>query len=69
MIKDEILKRLKSKVVWMGIISYVLPILGHIGLYEKIGITQDQVKYIVDIFIGLLVTFGLLNNPKDSKNF
>lgn len=66
---NEILKRLKSKVVWIGIISYILPILGHIGLYDKIGISQDQVKYLIDIIIGLLVTFGLLNNPKDSENF
>lgn len=65
MTKKEILFRLRSKVFWLGVISFILPILGHIGFYEKAGITADEFKYLIDIIFGMLVSFGLLDNPGD----
>lgn len=63
------MNRLKSKVVWISIASLVILIFGELGLFQKISITQDTFKIIIDSILSILVLFGVLNNPTDSENF
>ena len=61
--------RWKSKVVWAAILATMLTLLGNLGLYEAIGITQEPLQNVVDAVLALLVAFGVLNNPTDKNNF
>lgn len=62
------MKRYKSKTVWTSTLSLVLIILGNLGLYKKIGITQENMKIIVDSGLSILVILGILNDPtKENK--
>jgi len=63
------MNRLKSKVVWISIASLVMLIFGELGLFQKMGITQDTFKIVIESILSLLVLFGVLNNPTDSENF
>ncbi len=61
--------RWKSKVVWASILATVLTLLGNLGLYEAIGVTQEPLQHVVDAILALLVAFGVLNNPTDARHF
>jgi len=63
------MNRLKSKVVWISIASLVMLIFGELGLFQKMDITQDTFKIVIESILSLLVLFGVLNNPTDSENF
>jgi len=67
--KSSIQNRLKSKVVWMSIATSILLIIGNLGLYKKIGITEDATRAIVNSILEMLTVVGILNNPKDSEKF
>lgn len=67
--KKIIGNRWKSKVVWTSSFSLLLIILGSLGLYEKIGITEDKAKAIADSVLVLLGIFGVINDPTNSKGF
>jgi uncharacterized membrane protein len=62
-------KRIRSKVVWGAVAALVLILIGNLGLYEKIGITQKEISLIIDAILSILVMFGILNNPTDKQNF
>jgi len=62
-------ERLRSKVLWMGVISLVMMIMGNYGLYDYIGMTSDVFKSVADLVLGLLVIVGVVNNPKDGENW
>ncbi len=61
--------RWKSKVVWASILATLLTLVGNLGLYEVIGVTQEPVQHLVDAVLALLVAFGVLNNPTDAAHF
>lgn len=61
--------RWKSKVVWASILATLLTLMGNLGLYEAIGITQEPLQNVVDAVLALLVAFGVLNNPTDPQHF
>lgn len=61
--------RLRSKVVWASILGIILSMLGNLGLYKAMGITQEPVQHVVDAVLALLAAFGVLNNPTDAKHF
>ena len=61
--------RWKSKVVWASIFATILTLLGNLGLYEAIGITQEPFQHVIDAVLALLVAFGVLNNPTDPQHF
>lgn len=67
--KDTTRNRLKSKVVWVSISATILMLIGHLGLYKKVGITEDSLKLIIDAILNILVIAGILNNPSDSEEF
>ena len=61
--------RFTSKVVWLSVISMILLILDRFGVYEKIGITQDSIRIIIDGVLCILVLFGVLNDPNNAEGF
>lgn len=61
--------RWKSKVTWAGIAATLLILLGQVGLYDVMGITQEWAQTVVDMVLSLLVAFGVLNNPTDAEHF
>lgn len=63
------MNRLKSKVVWVSVISLVLLILNTAGVFDKIGMSETSIKVITDSILSILVLFGILNSPTDPNNF
>lgn len=61
--------RFKSPVVWVNVITALLVLLGHLGLYEKFGIDKTAIQYIFDTFVLILNLFGFLNNPTTKNLF
>lgn len=66
---NKTVNRWKSKIVWSSSFALILIILGSLGLYEKIGITEDKAKAIADSVLVLLGIFGVINDPTNSKGF
>ena len=61
--------RLKSKAVWISIASFVIFVLVQFGILEKVGLSEDTFKYMIDTILSILVVLGILNNPTDKNNF
>ena len=61
--------RWKSKVTWAGLAATLLILLGQLGLYDALNITQSWAQTVVDLILSLMVAFGVLNNPTDKENF
>lgn len=61
--------RLKSKIVWTTSLSLILLVVGELGLWNKIGIEESNVKIIIDSILSILVMFGILNNPTNEDRF
>lgn len=62
--KKEILKRLKSKIVWIAVLSQVLLIV----MLIKPEIA-NEVKVVSMAIIEIVSLFGFLNNPSDKEGF
>ena len=62
--KKEIVKRLKSKVVWLAVLSQVLLVV----MLVKPEIA-NEVKIIAMAVIEIVSLFGFLNNPSDKEGF
>lgn len=60
--------RFKSWALWAGIAGGVWLILSALGVPEKIGMTNETFKTIVDAVGTILTLLGIVNNPTDSKN-
>jgi phi LC3 family holin len=56
--------RLKSKFVWVAILSQVIIILNVFG-FKDVG----TVETVVGSILSILVIIGVLNNPTDSNHF
>jgi uncharacterized membrane protein len=65
--KGTLQNRLKSKVLWIGLTSALLLLLGEWGLYETIGIKQEVIQHTIDFILLVLTGFGIINSP-DNKN-
>jgi len=62
--KKEILKRLRSKIVWVAVLSQVLLIV----MLIKPEIA-NEVKIVAMAIIEIVSLFGFLNNPSDKEGF
>ena len=62
--KNEIVKRLKSKVVWLAVVAQVVLIVAYFSPE-----VSETVKGIATPFIEILTLFGILNNPTDRGSF
>ena len=62
--REDIKKRLRSKVVWLSVLAQVLVI---------VAIVHPEIRGTVEIIsvalLEILTAFGVLNNPKDRGNF
>ena len=62
--REDIKKRLTSKVVWLSVLAQVLVI---------VAIVHPEIRGTVEIIsvalLEILTAFGVLNNPKDRVNF
>lgn len=61
----NILSRFKSWAVWLSIGALVI-----FCAKEFVGVDiSDTVNGLLDVLLPLLVAFGIVNNPTDSKHF
>jgi uncharacterized membrane protein len=67
--KSKVQNRWKSKIVWASTFSLLLVILGNVGLYEVIGITEEKLRMVINDILSILVLLGVLNNPTDAEKF
>ncbi|MDD2649167.1 MAG: hypothetical protein PHI27_11600 [Eubacteriales bacterium] len=74
-IKNEIVKtetetqpRYKSWALWLSVFGAIWTILSLFGLTEKIGITDETAKAVVDAVGVILVSFGIVNNPTNKSH-
>lgn len=61
--------RMTSKAAWAALLGLVGLIMTSFGLYEKLGITEEAWQAICTSGLGVLVAFGVLNNPTDPSSF
>lgn len=67
--KSTIQNRLRSKVVWTSVTAIILMIMGHLGVYEKIGVTKESLQLCIDGIFSILILFGIFNDPTNSEKF
>ncbi|HNW87174.1 MAG TPA: holin [Candidatus Limiplasma sp.] len=60
--------RFKSWALWLSVAGAVWTILAAFGLPEKIGITSDIWNTVLNAIGGILIAFGIVNNPTDANN-
>lgn len=66
----ELLKpRLKSPVVWTGLAAAIVAIFGDDVCIALFGRDGASINATIDTVCGLLVAFGLLNNPENREGF
>ena len=61
--------RWRSWAMWLSVLGALWTIASALGLPEKLGIQESTFKTIVDALGVILISFGILNNPTDPKNF
>ena len=61
--------RFKSWALWLSVIGAIWTILAAFGLPEKWGITNETFMTIVNAVGGILIAFGICNNPTDKEHF
>jgi uncharacterized membrane protein len=61
--------RWRSPVVWMSIAALLAFILKSFGVFSSFGFTEDTFKEFFGLLCGVLIAFGILNNPTDKQNF
>ena len=59
--------RLKSKVVWVSIVSTVLLLFNQFGILDNLQL--ETLKNAADVILSVLVVFGILNNPTIKYKF
>lgn len=55
--------RWRSKYTWTAIIAQLLVILGLMGVYDRIGISQESIQTAITAVLEFLVILGIVNNP------
>lgn len=55
--------RWRSKYTWLAISAQLLTILGLMGVYERVGLSQDSLKVAITSILEFLVIIGIINNP------
>ena len=62
--KERIIQKLKSPVVWMAVIAQVCAI-----VIQFAPNVADQIKNVATPLISILVLFGVLNDPNSTDKF
>lgn len=58
--------RFRSWALWLSVLGAVGVILNAFGVFEKLGITSATFDIIVNAVGGVLIAFGIVNNPTNS---
>lgn len=61
--------RLKSWATWVSALGFLWTLASTFGIPQKYGVEEGTFKTVVDCIGGLLILFGILNNPTDKNNF
>lgn len=61
--------RFKSWALWLSVAGALWVIASSFGFSEKIGLTHETWTTVLDAIGSVLIAFGIVNNPTDSKNF
>ncbi len=61
--------RLKSRVAWVSIFAIAGFVLGNWGLFERIGLTDESWKALVELVLAAMAAFGVFNNPTSGDSF
>ena len=61
--------RFKSWALWVSVAGAVWTILSAFGIVQKLGIEESTFKTVLDAIGGILIAFGIVNNPTDKSNF
>lgn len=62
--KEKIIKKLQSKVVWITVIPLIASLIA-----MWCPQTSDQFSQVATTIVTILAVFGILNNPDDRDNF
>lgn len=57
-------ERLKSKVVWLGVLAQVVMLIALVNPYFA-----EEVKIVVTAILEIATLFGILNNPTTREEF
>lgn len=69
------MNRWRNYALWISIVSQVLllvQLIGHLtGLFVLTDVMNKEILAVVDVFLGLLATLGIVSNPAkpESKGF
>ena len=61
--------RLKSWALWVSVLGAVGIILDNIGIFARFGLDGDKWTLIINAVGGILVAFGILNDPTNPVGF
>lgn len=61
--------RLRSKVVWIGVVAEIISILAVIGVLKKFDVTPTAVETVAYAIIKILELFGIFNDPTNREGF
>lgn len=61
--------RLRSKVMWISIISSLALLAGEWGLYDVFNINEGTIRHTIDFIFLVLTAFGVLNDPTSKDSF
>jgi uncharacterized membrane protein len=61
--------RYKSKVLWAAVAAEVVLLLQMFGVFNRLGLSMDTVQQAITGLLGILVGFGILNDPTSKSSF
>jgi len=61
--------RWKSYVLWAAVLAQLVIIADSVSLWALIGVEKTIALTVVESLLGLLVLFGVLNNPTNKTGF
>jgi uncharacterized membrane protein len=59
--------RLKSPVLWAGVVSVIVLLMGNYGLWDFIGMTEPVFKNLADLLLVVLGLLGVINDPTNKS--
>lgn len=63
---NDIQSRLKSKVLWLGILTQIGILLVTLGVFDNTML--EDYKIIVNAVLAILSAFSIINNPTDKNH-
>jgi uncharacterized membrane protein len=61
--------RFRSPVLWAAVAAQIISIIGLVGGWDAIGVSDSVVKSVVTAVLEILTLIGILNNPTDGTKW